>query len=161
MVVKKKKKEDAKFVCHALFLLLPHLHPRNNQRGNERFSSDVIYSFSTNSKQGKYFITNTQVSLEDPERSINGLLFFEQCTDHFLYVTYHETPMEGTCDVIFPIKLFMQFSLGILLAMEGGWQRLNTIKPLFQINQDFKKSPSLSWDQTLVFSCSDIIQNEI
>lgn len=145
---------------HIFFSPLPSPHPRNNQRGNERFSSDSTYSFSTSSKQGKYFITNSQVSLEDPEQSINSLLFFERCTDHFLYVIYHETPMEDTCNVISPIKLFMQFSLGIHLAMKGGWQRLNTIKPLFQINQDFKKSPSLSWDQTLVFSCSDIIQNE-
>ena len=31
--------------------------------------------------------------------------------------------------------------------MEDGWQRLNTIEPAFQINQDFKKSPCLFWDK--------------
>lgn len=44
--------------------------------------------------------------------------------------------------------------------MDDEWLRLNTTEPLFQINHDFKKSPSLFWDETLVFSCSDIIQNE-
>lgn len=59
---------------------------------------------------------------------------------------------------IFFIQFF--FLLGFLLEMEDGWQRLNTVEPSSQRNQDCKKSPSLFWDQTLVFSCSDIMQNE-
>lgn len=60
-----------------------------------------------------------------------------------------------------PQKNFIQlFLLGFLLEMKDGCQRLNTIEPSSQRNQDSKKSPSLFWDQTLVFSCSDIMQNE-
>lgn len=59
-----------------------------------------------------------------------------------------------------PNKTFHSILLGFLLEMDDEWLRLNTTEPLFQINHDFKKSPSLFWDETLVFSCSDIIQNE-